>query len=90
MHVLNVSFYIIGIFIISRCREYPSSHGATLATFVGTGRSSSSGSGGGASNLSAKPKWMLIGQEGGSIVRCQISSVLGGSALNKVNILYLD
>ncbi len=60
-------------------RRYPSSHGATAVTF-----SNALHSEGGAPRLS-RPKWLLIGQEGGAVVRGQTSRILGGAALTQVS-----
>ena len=62
------------------------SHGGTIATFGGSGvsGSASSSSSGVSGTGASKPKWVLIGQEGGSIVRAQVGRMLGGSVLTEV------
>jgi hypothetical protein len=77
---LMIAFLLILCVLGGCCREYPASHGATSVSFAG----SSSGGGGAAAAALARPKWMLVGQEGGAIVRANINAVLGGTALTKV------
>jgi hypothetical protein len=42
----------------------------------------------GAGGRASRPKWMLLGQEGGAIVRGQVSRILSGAALTQVRNLF--
>eukprot|EP01038_Epipyxis_sp_PR26KG_P008940 gene8940-12056_t len=56
-------------------RTYPVAYGATVMSF-------SKGSiGSSASTKQSRPNWLLVGQEGGSIVRGQVSRIISGPRL---------
>lgn len=60
-------------------RQYPLSHGASAAALSGAASSSSSSSASAAaSTVGVKPTWLIIGQEGGALVRVQVARLLGG------------
>eukprot|EP01034_Spumella_vulgaris_P030784 gene30784-38049_t len=56
-------------------RRHPACHGATAMTF--------SNYQDGVGGRATRPKWMLLGQEGGTIVRGQMSRILGGATLTQ-------
>lgn len=51
-------------------RHYPASHGGCTLSFSG-------------SSASRRPKWLVVGEEGGGIVRGQISRIMQGPALTE-------
>eukprot|EP01035_Chromulina_nebulosa_P027268 gene27268-35828_t len=61
-------------------RQFPSAHGATCITFSTPGRSDLASAAAG--NKLSKPKWVLVGQQGGAVARGQVSRLLGGQHLN--------
>lgn len=63
-------------------RRYPSAHGVTSVAFSNQQQGSEGSS---SSARLARPKWMLLGQEGGGIVRAQVSRVVGGAELSQVS-----
>jgi len=50
-------------------RYYPSSHGGTALSFSG-------------SSVKRRPEWLVVGQEGGGLVRGQAARILSGPSLN--------
>ena len=63
-------------------RQFPSAHGASCISFSTPGRSDLASAAAG--NKLSKPKWVLVGQQGGAVARGQVSRLLGGQHLNPV------
>ncbi len=86
-----VSFQIFVILFVVQ-RQYPLSHGASSVSFTSSSFSSASSTATASSTTAttsfSTSRWMLVGQEGGSVVRCQLSRMLGGSLLTQVNCPY--
>ncbi len=61
------------------------SGGVSSSSSVGAGTTSLSSSGSAAYSATIRPKWLLVGQEGGSVARGQLSRVVGGPTLTEVS-----